>query len=115
MVPIPTSIARFARFIEIPSANGKADYIAVEEVVKQYSGQLFPNMTLLGTSTFRITRNADLDLSEAEADDLLKLIERELRKRRLGTIVRMEVASDMSLEVRGYLKKKTELQERDDL
>lgn len=110
VVPIPPSLTRF---IKISTPNEKEDYIAIEDVIKQYIGELFPNMTILGTSTFRITRNADLDLSEAEADDLLKLIERELRKRRLGTIVRMEVGSDMSLEVREYLKKMTELQERD--
>lgn len=110
VVPIPPSLPRF---LEIPTQNGKADYIPIEEVIKQYIGQLFPNMIILSTSTFRITRNADLDLSEAEADDLLKLIERELRKRRLGTIVRMEVASDTSLEIREYLKEMTELQERD--
>ncbi len=110
VVPIPPSLPRF---IEMPTQNGKSDFIAIEEVVRRYIGQLFLNMSILGTSAFRITRNADLDLSEAEADDLLKLIERELRKRRLGTIVRLEVASDMNLELREYLKEMTDLQERD--
>ncbi|MEO0641611.1 MAG: RNA degradosome polyphosphate kinase, partial [Bacteroidota bacterium] len=89
VVYIPQSLKRF---IPLPQENGKKDFVLLEDVISHHVQTLFPNMKLLSKGVFRITRNADLDLAEAEADDLLKYIERELRKRRLGTVIRLEVA-----------------------
>lgn len=110
VVHIPSSLPRF---IELPSDNGKHDYVVLEALIRQHVNELFPNMKILSTSEFRVTRNADLDLSEAEADDLLKFIEHELRKRRRGTLIRMEVSEQMSLENRDFLKQITGLTELD--
>ncbi|MCL4120589.1 UNVERIFIED_CONTAM: hypothetical protein GTU68_027689 [Idotea baltica] len=85
----------------------------MEDIIRKNAQHLFPSMKVLSISAFRITRNADLDLSEAEADDLLKFIERELRKRRLGTVIRMEVSDEMSKSNRKFLKKITGLTELD--
>lgn len=108
VVHIPSSLDRF---ISLPSNNGRLDYVTLEDLIQNHAGRLFPNMKILNVSEFRITRNADLDLSEAEADDLLKLVERELRKRRLGTIIRLEISSKMSSSNRKFLKKITQLTE----
>lgn len=108
VVHIPSTLPRF---IELPSENGRRDFVMLEDLIQNHARMLFPNMKILNVSEFRITRNADLDLAEAEADDLLKLVERELRKRRLGTIIRLEIGSKMSNSNRKFLRKITELTE----
>ena len=110
VVHIPSSLPRF---VLLPTDNGRMDFVMIEELIRKNAGQLFPKMKMLNVSVFRITRNADLDLSEAEADDLLKLIERELRKRRLGTVIRIEVNEKISQKKREFLKNITGLSEED--
>ena len=99
VVPIPTIVPRFMYFHD----KRKTDIILLEDIIEAHIEALFPNMKILDISRFRITRNADLDITEAEADDLLKLIEKELRKRRLGSVIRLEVSSSMSTESRKFL------------
>jgi len=65
---------------------------------------LFPGFRVVGCSPFRVTRNFDLSIDEDEADDLLKTIQRELRKRERGQAVRLEVASDAPAEVETFLR-----------
>ncbi|MEM6803524.1 MAG: polyphosphate kinase 1, partial [Bacteroidota bacterium] len=108
VIHIPSTLPRF---IELPSENGRRDFVMLEDLIQNQARMLFPNMKILSVSEFRITRNADLDLAEAEADDLLKLVERELRKRRLGTIIRMEIRNKMSAANRKFLRKITKLSE----
>lgn len=110
VIHIPSSLPRF---IQIPTQGEKYDFVLLEDLIRKYAGTLFPDMKLGKMSEFRITRNADLDLSEAEADDLLKLIERELRKRRLGTLIRLEVSREMSKTSRKNLLKITGLSKED--
>lgn len=99
VVPVP---ALLPRFVPVSSRKGD-DFLLLEHVLKEHLDLLFPNMKIIRVSEFRITRNADIDISEAEADDLLKQIERELRKRRLGTVIRLEVSGKMSKETRRFL------------
>lgn len=105
--------SRLPRFIVLPSENGRHDFVMLEDLIRKFASTLFPDMKIVNISEFRVTRNADLDLAEAEADDLLKLIERELRKRRLGTLIRLEVSTQISEENRAFLKEITGLEERD--
>lgn len=109
VIPIPHLVSRF---IEVPGKN-EFDFVTIEDLIRHHLDLLFPNMKIEKVSEFRITRNADMDLSEAEADDLLKLIEKELRKRRLGTVIRVEVSDKMSLESRKFLQRMTGLHEND--
>jgi polyphosphate kinase len=89
------------RFLPLPShLRGDEERlwvgVPVEQVIAHHLEYLFPGMTIREYHPFRITRNADLELSEDEADDLMMAIEQELRKRRLGgSVVRMEVSSTM--------------------
>lgn len=108
VVPIP---GQLPRFIPLPSDNGKTDFVILEDVMKKYVDQLFPKLKILDISEFRITRNADLQLAEAEADDLLKFIEREIRKRRLATVIRLEVSREMPESARQFLMENMDLTE----
>jgi len=107
VLPIPTILPRF---IPLPGKN-KGDHLLLEDLIKPHLEILFPSMKILNANLFRITRNADFELSEAEADDLLQLIEKELRKRRLGTVIRLEVSDKMRPESRKFLQESTGLKE----
>jgi polyphosphate kinase len=84
----------FPRFHQINKDTGY-NYILLEDIIKANAYKLFPGMKILESYAFRITRNADLELEEEEADDLLTLIAEEVKKRRLGIIVRFEVENDI--------------------
>lgn len=108
-VPIPSMLPRFYVF----SNSNTYDIVTLEEIVEEFLGLLFPELHVIRVALFRITRNADLDISEDEADDLLKLIERELRKRRLGTIVRLEYNNQMPADRVGFLQRVFKLESSD--
>jgi len=110
VIHVPASLPRF---VPLPTDNGVQDFVLIEDLIKKNIDTLFPKMKVLNISEFRLTRNADLDLSEAEADDLLKLIERELRKRRLGSVIRVEVNKEMSQQNRSFIKRMLGLKEED--
>lgn len=78
--------------------------VPLEEVIAHHLEFLFPGMKILEHCVFRITRNADLEVEEDEADDLMLAIEKELRKRRLGgSVVRMEIQNSAPAAVRETL------------
>jgi len=70
-------------------------FVPLEQVLTHYLAGLFPGMEILERSTFRVTRDADLEVSD-EADDLLEAVELELRRRRFGEVTRLEVSRSMS-------------------
>jgi polyphosphate kinase len=88
------------RFLVMPDEER---FVALEQVIAAQLGALFPDMVIGEHYAFRVTRNADLVLEEDEADDLLAAVEMELRRRRFGRAVRLEVASDMSSDLRDML------------
>ena len=80
------------RFVELPK---RGYLIPLEAVMAHFLGGLFPQMEIVEAAVFRVTRNADFAVSD-EADDLLEAVELELRRRRFGDVVRLEVAESMS-------------------
>ena len=78
-------------------------YTLLSEVIACNLGSLFHGLTVEHAHTFRVTRDADIDMREEEADDLLRALQQELRKRRFGSPVRLEVASGMPAEMVLYL------------
>lgn len=78
-------------------ANGQfsAKFIWLEDLIRANLSVLFPGMEILEAHRFRITRDTDIELQEDEADDLLSVIEENIRQRRFGSVVRLEVASKM--------------------
>ncbi len=88
--------------------------IPLEQVIAHNLEFLFPGMNIQEYYLFRITRNADLEVEEDEADDLLQAIEQELRKRRLGgSVVRLEIQAAIPEAVRAMLIEEMELKDRD--
>jgi len=88
------------RFVVMPDGER---FVALEQIIAAQLATLFPDMVIGEHYAFRVTRNADLVLEEDEADDLLAAVEMELRRRRFGRAVRLEVAADISDDMRDML------------
>jgi polyphosphate kinase len=84
------------RFVVMPDGER---FVPLEQVIAAHLDALFPGMTVGEHHVFRVTRNADLALEEDEADDLLVAIEMELRRRRFGRALRLEVGADMGDDI----------------
>jgi polyphosphate kinase len=78
-------------------------YVLLEQIIAANLDALFPGMEIVEHHLFRVTRNADLELEEEEAPDLLLHIEEELRKRRFGRVVRLEIERSMPAATRALL------------
>jgi polyphosphate kinase len=88
-VKVPEALPRFIRL-------AKLDYLVpLEATIAHYLTTLFPQMEIVETAAFRVTRDADFSVSD-EADDLLEAVELELARRRFGDVVRLEVSESMS-------------------
>jgi polyphosphate kinase len=94
------------RFVMLPDGER---FVPLEQIIAAHLGRLFPDMVIGEHYPFRVTRNADLALEEDEADDLLSAIELELRRRRFGRAVRLEVAGEMSADMRDLLIRELDL------
>jgi len=77
------------------SRKFNAKFIWLGDLIRENLNMLFPGMEVVEAHRFRITRDTDIELQEDEADDLLRVIEENIRQRRFGSVVRMEVASRM--------------------
>ncbi len=102
------------RLVEVPAvAPQRAAFILLEDVIAMHVGDLFPGFRVLSCSPFRVTRNFDLSIDEDEADDLLKTIQRELRRRERGQAVRLEIATDAPADVQSFLRQALRLDKDD--
>ena len=95
-VKVPKEV--LPRFVPL----GENVFVPLEYVIARHLEQLFPGMEVLRHDYFRVTRDADFTVSD-EADDLLQAVEDELRRRRFGELVRLEVSSSMDPDMRNYL------------
>jgi len=86
-------------------------FVTMEDVIAANLESLFPGMAIVGHGFFRVTRDADFEVSD-EADDLLQAVEAELRRRRFGEAVRLEVAAGMDEGVREELRAALDLEAR---
>ena len=93
------------RWVPLPVAGS---FIALESVIAGNLGSLFPGMTVTEHHLFRVTRNADIEMDEEDADDLLSLVTEELRKRRLAGVVRLELPAAMGQTMREMIIDGTE-------
>jgi polyphosphate kinase len=98
------------RFVVMPDGER---FVPLEQVIGAHLSELFPGMEVLDSVAFRVTRNADLTVEEEEADDLLAAIELELRRRRFGKAVRLEVEDDISTESLELIRNELELSDED--
>src|SRR4051812_20130757 len=98
----------------VPAAGAtRFAYMLLEDLITMHAGELFPGFRVLGSSPFRVTRNFDLSIDEDEADDLLKTIQKELRRRERGSAVRLEIAYDTPIEVVVFLRSALRLETDD--
>ncbi|MFN8151640.1 MAG: polyphosphate kinase 1 [Solirubrobacterales bacterium] len=88
-VKVPKELLR--RFL--PIGDGST-FVPLEEVISNNLESLFPGMEVVGHTLFRVTRDTDYDVSD-EADDLRQAVEEEIRRRRFGEVIRLEVSSDL--------------------
>jgi polyphosphate kinase len=91
------------RFIELENGT----YITIESLVSQHIEELFPGYTLLKYASFRVTRNADIEIEEEEADDFMEILEEGLKLRKKGAMVRLEVGSDTDEEIINFFNRHT--------
>jgi polyphosphate kinase len=103
-----TGEERFAR-VKVPELlprflpiGRRGLYLPLEHVIAHFLPSLFPKMEISECAAFRVTRDADFEVSD-EADDLLEAVELELRRRRFGDTVRVEIAQEMSEAMRDRL------------
>jgi polyphosphate kinase len=105
-VKIPTFLKRFHKMSE-------GRYVLIEDVIAAHISELFVGMDIVHVSAFRVTRNADLTLDDEDADDLLAAVEMELRRRRFGRAVRLEVDHHINPDVLDMLLEELDLERTD--
>ncbi len=102
------------RFVEIPSSDGiQKTFILLEQIIEKNIEKLFINYEVLSAFPYRIMRNADLDIEEDEAADLLVEIERQLKKRQWGQAIRLEVEDGIDKHLLKTLKDELQVNEED--
>ena len=111
-VKVPVSKDVAPRFLQVGDSN---TFVTLNDVITANLDLLFPGMEIVSCELFRVTRNAIVEVEEEEADDLLEMIESELRDRHFAPIVRLQVQTGMSPEHRGMLAAELGLNEDADV
>ncbi len=107
-VQVPSVLPRL-----VPLEPGKNTFALLEDVISLFLPELFPRQKILMSTYYRITRNADMELKEEDAPDLLQEMAKSVKKRKWGEAVRLEVSSDAQKELVEYLTRVLELGEKD--
>jgi len=107
-IKVPSAVPRL-----IPVDLSGAAFVLAEEVIEANISELFPGMITSKAHRFRITRDADMEIREEEAEDLLSLIQQELRRRKFGAPVRLEVSRGMPSDMIDYLAQSLDLADSD--
>jgi polyphosphate kinase len=118
-VRTPEGVERFARvkvpdvlsrLVQIPGENGTASrFVWLEDLISENLGMLFPGMEVIESYAFRVTRNADIEIQEDEAEDLIRSIEESIRQRRFGSVVRVGVQDTMPDRIKDILVENLEV------
>jgi polyphosphate kinase len=89
LIMVPSTVQRFVRL-----PGEKARYVAMETLLRCFTGLLFPGYEVLGTGTFRVIRDSDIELEE-EAEDLVRYFRSAIKRRRRGRVIRLELETAM--------------------
>jgi polyphosphate kinase len=119
-VKVPESLPRFVHLGQLvageggapPASDGTHELLPLEQLIAANLEDLFPGMEPLGCFPFRVTRDMDLEIEE-EGQDLLSIVDREVRRRRFGACVRLELDAGIPDRIRRLLKSKLEIDDDD--
>ena len=109
---VPPMLPRFVRVDRTESVD-RIRYIALEDLIANQLGDLFPGMEILEHHVFRVTRNEDVEIDEDETENLIKALEKELLRRRFGPPIRLEVTEDMDDVTLGLLVRELDVTEQE--
>ena len=107
-IKVPSVVPRL-----VPVGSSGTRFVLLEEIIEANIQSLFPGMNPGPCHRFRVTRDADIEIRDEEAEDLLNLIQEELRQRRFGAPVRLEVSPDMPAEMIEYLSSSLDMEPED--
>ena len=96
------------RFIQVAQT-----FIPIESVVEHFASELFPGFTPLASTPFRVTRNADIEIEEEEADDFLEILQEGLRSRNKGSLIRLELTEGANKKLVKFLLSHLNLDDND--
>ena len=98
LVMLPPALGRFVR---LPGAGAR--YVAIETVLRRFSGLIFPGYEVLGDACFRVLRDSDIEIEE-EAEDLVRYFANAIKRRRRGRVIRLELEPQMPAEIEALVK-----------
>ena len=99
LLPVP---AQLQRFIRLPDDGKVARFLSLEKVIELYLQRLFPGHVVRGSGLFRLLRDSDVEIEE-EAEDLVRLFETLLKRRRRGSVIHMQCSASMPADLRGFM------------
>lgn len=120
LLPIPNQVDRFTRLPDNPGKNGKNGkndkvairFLSLENMIGLFLDKLFPGYEVIGQGAFRILRDSDIEIEE-EAEDLVRVFESALKRRRRGTVIRLKIENTMPESLRAFVADELEVTSRE--
>jgi polyphosphate kinase len=119
LIPVPSQVSRFIEVTEAgaqkPGVEGKRAprrFITLEHTIMLFLDELFPAHEVEAQGVFRVVRDSDIEIQE-EAEDLVREFEARLKERRLGDIVRLKIEASMPEDLRAFIVREIEAEQRD--
>jgi polyphosphate kinase len=94
--------SQLQRFVRLPDRNEKARFISLENLIGLYLDRLFPGHAVVSSGVFRILRDSDIEVAE-EAEDLVRMYETLLKRRRRGSVIRLKCSASMPPDLRRFI------------